>query len=46
MISRRGFLQGLGAGAAASVLASCFSKSRPRSGERPNILLLTADDLG
>ncbi|HKA15459.1 MAG TPA: sulfatase [Myxococcota bacterium] len=46
MISRRRFLQGLGAGAAAAALSSCFSKKRAPAGDRPNILFLTADDMG
>ncbi len=46
MISRRRFLQGLGIGAAASLWPSCSPQFPHRRAERPNILFLTADDLG
>src|SRR5258706_12829055 len=45
-ISRRRFLEGLGAVATASLLPHCFSGTRSLAGSRPNILLLTGDDLG
>ena len=48
--TRRGFLQAIGAGAILAPLHGCFSSARvraqTRSGKRPNIVLIMADDMG
>lgn len=46
-IDRRSFLKGLGACAGAAVLGGCSGQLlNPRTGSRPNVILVMADDLG
>ncbi|MFG0317977.1 MAG: sulfatase-like hydrolase/transferase [Planctomycetota bacterium JB042] len=44
--SRRGFLKGVAAGAAAAAWAGCRRGAPPREDGPPNVLLVVADDLG